>query len=101
MPRTNPDIESLPFAFAASLAAAEGGEVRTTTVRALRHGPEAISLELEGVYSVGLTIWSNGSAEMTWMDGPAGSRPQLQEYAIRSDDELAAYLHDLRIRLHG
>jgi len=101
MPRTYPDIESLPFAFAAALAPAEDGELRTTTVRALRHGPEAISLELEGVHSVGLTIWSNGSAEMTWMDGPADSRPQLQEYVIRSDHELAAYLHDLRIRLHG
>jgi hypothetical protein len=101
MPRAEPDIESLPFAFAAAVAPTMEGELQTTTVRALRHGPGVISLEFEGNRSVGLTIWSNGNAEMTWMDGPAGSRPRIQQYVICSEAELDLFLHDLRLRLHG
>ena len=101
MPRAEPDIEGLPFAFAAALAPTKEGELQTTTVRALRHGSGAISLEVEGTRSFGLTIWSNGNAEMTWMDDPAGSRPQIQQYVICSEIELDAFLHDVRKRLHG
>lgn len=101
MRRADADIGGLPFAFAAAITPAESGTPRTTTVRAMRHGPTAISLEMEGTNSLGLTIWANGNAEMTWPEGTGGTRPNLQQYVICSDTELDAFLHDLRVRLHG
>jgi len=97
-----PAIESLPFAFAASLAPALGCDLETTTVRAVRHGAEAISLEIEAVRNVGLTFWSHGEIEMTWWDGTAEGEGHMQHYSIASSGgSLDEFLYDLRVRLHG
>ncbi len=96
-----PAIESVPFAFAASIAPALGGDLETTTVRAVRHGADAISLEIEAVRNVGLTFWSHGEIEMTWWDGDAEDEGHMQHYAIDSGASLDEFLYDLRVRLHG
>jgi hypothetical protein len=96
-----PAIESLPFAFAASIAPALGGDLETTTVRAVRHSADAISLEIEAVRSVGVTFWSHGEIEMTWSDRAAEEAGHMQHYAIGSGSSLNEFLYDLRVRLHG
>jgi hypothetical protein len=96
-----PAIESLPFAFAASIAPALGGDLETTTVRAFRHGADAISLEIEAVRNVGVTFWSHGEIEMTWWDRAGEDEGQMQHYAIGSGASLNEFLADLRVRLHG
>ena len=94
-------IESLPFAFAASIAPALGGDLETTTIRAVRHGADAISLEIEAGRSVGVTYWSHGEIEMTWWDGEAREEGHMQHYSIGSGASLNEFLYDLRVRLHG
>jgi hypothetical protein len=94
-------IGSLPFAFAASIAPALGGDLETTRVRAVRHGADAISLEIEAVRNVGLTFWAHGEIEMTWWDPTGEDEGQMQHYAICSGASLDEFLYDLRVRLHG
>ena len=96
-----PAIKSVPFAFAASIAPALGGDLETTTVRAVRYGADAISLEIEAVCNVGLTFWSHGEIEMTWWDEAAEGEGHMQHYAIDSGSSLDEFLYDLRVRLHG
>jgi hypothetical protein len=93
-------LQEVPFAFAAAIAPALGSNVSETTVRSLRHSADAISLEVEAARSVGLTVWTDGSAEMTWKrDGV--DMPELQTYHLTSAMDLHRFLLDLRVRLHG
>ena len=101
MPEPVQAIEGVPFAFAAAIAPTLGGELETTTVRAVRHGPDAISVELEAVCSVGVTFWSSGETEMTWHETEDADEAQIQQYQISSLAALNQFLYDLRVRLHG
>ena len=93
-------IESLPFAFAAAIAPALDGDLETTTVRAIRHSADTISLEIEAVCNVGLTFWASGAAEMTWEDPDSPDVSRLQNYTLDTTRAMEEFLHDLRIRLH-